>query len=605
MSGRGVAPPPRPGLMFRMALADLRWDALMTATVVLSLAATIAPLLILFSLKSGVINAMRADLIEDPVFREVRPTETRNYDGGFFARWSGREDVAFIVPSITRGASAVIVESGENRAILDMLPTAEGDPLLESFGVAAPERGCVALSAEAAAQLGDVAAGETVRLTSTRIRDGREERAEIDACVAAVLPLRADALPRVYVRLDLAVDIEGFREGFAAPARGWPGETPFLPPAFDGVFVSAPRRLSAVTRAELSTTTGFFLAEDADEDDFAAQFTRAPPQGEVLLRLSVIDQGADSRAVDRVRTRLAGRAHALFPYVDAVRVRLGADVAGEARAIVITDAELPDQPADGVSALARVTAPAGLGLEPGDETVAAVEAVNGLLEVPAVVEAVHDRDEVGLPLAFAALLRRSLDRAARYDAGADQLLVARDGYRGFRLYARSIDDVIAIANELQDEDVAVVAQVQAIERIRVLDHGLSVLFLLIALIAGAGAGAAVLANLYGAVERKRAELGHLRLLGFRRRAVAMFPLYQGGVIAMASSALAYVLAAGGAAIINASVGGSLGFERAAADLSPQMGFAAGALALVAGAGASIVAAARAMSIDPAEAIRDD
>lgn len=605
-----AAPPPRRFLVLRIALQDLRWDGLLTACVVASLAAAIAPLLILFALKSGVVDALRADLTSDPAFRAVLPTETRDYGPAFFERWGAREDVGFLSPSITRGASAVIAERGEARAILDMVPTGEGDPVFLTYDLRPPGENEIALSASAADELGGVRAGETVTLSTTRTSGGRRQSAEAELAVSTILPTRADELPRVYAPLSLATDIEAFREGFAAPARGWSGETPYVRPAFDGVFLSTPSRLSAVLRAELSTTTGFFLINDATSEDLAARIVLPePPDGE-LLQLSVIDQGADSSSVDRVRDRLAGREHALFPYVDGLRLRLtrvdAGALADRERGIVLTDLTPPDEDAaQDVGARAGVFAPAGSGFAPGDRAVLQAPHMAGVIAVPVTVLEVHDRETIGLPLWLASLLRRGADRAIGYDPEADRLVVPRTGYRGFRLYARSIDDVASVAAGLEAEGVPVVAQVRAIERVRVLDRGLSTLFWLIALIAGVGAAVAVLANLYGAVERKRSQLGHLRLLGFSKRALALFPLYQGGAIAVAASATAFALAFIGSAIINWSVADTLGFAERAAALSGRAGLSASALAFLVSLAASFAASARAMAIDPAEAIRDE
>jgi len=314
---------PRFGLVFRLALSDLRWDSLMTACVVSSLAATIAPLIILFALKSGVVENLRADIVEDPVFRAVMPAETTLYDEAFFARMQARDDVAFVVPGVTRGASAVMAEYEGRRAILDMLPTAPGDPLLETYGVAAPPPGCVVVTEESLSRLGatTLSANPVAILETSRQSDGREQTVRESVCISGVLPVRADTLPRVYVPLDLAVDIERFREGGAVPDRGWPGSVAYIEPRYDGVLVRTDRAINAVERAQLATATGFVLVDDASSARFAALFAQAPPEGGRWLDLRVVDRAADSGAPARVRARLRSADPVIFPYVEGLTVR--------------------------------------------------------------------------------------------------------------------------------------------------------------------------------------------------------------------------------------------------------------------------------------------
>lgn len=598
-------PSPRRGLVARLAIADLRWDSLMTACVVSSLAATIAPLIILFALKSGVVESLRADLVEDPVFRAIIPAETMLYDEAFFDRIAQREDVAFIVPGVTRGASAVMAEHAGERAILDMLPTAPGDSLLQAYGVEAPQPGCVVVTEETIERLGGadaLSAGDTITLETSRRSGGREEVVREQACISGVLPPRADTLPRVYVPLDLAVDIERFREGGAIPDRGWPGSIAYIEPRYDGVLVRTARSVSAVERARLATATGFVIVEETDTERFAELAAAPAPPGGPWLDLRVVDQSTDSAAPDRVRGQLRSASPTLFPYVEGLQVT-GPD--GASVPLLLRDFERREDVAGALSEVAEIVAPASWNAAVGEIVNLRLEGAPTNVTVPATVAAVHDRNAVAAPLALAALLRSATERPAAYVEERGGLVAVQTGFRGFRIFARSIDDVPELAAALEAQGVPVIAQIQAIERIRVFDSGLSALFWIIAAIAGVGAGVAAVANLYGSVERKRAALGHLRLLGLRKSAVAFFPVYQGAVIAVLSSAMAFGFALAGAAIINNGAGPQLGFERQAALLEYEVGLISAALALAAGLVASTLAAMRTMSIDPAEAIRNE
>jgi putative ABC transport system permease protein len=209
-----------------------------------------------------------------------------------------------------------------------------------------------------------------------------------------------------------------------------------------------------------------------------------------------------------------------------------------------------------------------------------------------------------VPAELLGVLRTAQARAVTFDSGTGGFRMARGGYRGFRLYASGIDDVPGLFRHLQEQDVEVVAEVEAIERIRVLDSGLTRLFRLIALLGLFGGTGVLVASLYAAVERRRRDLGVLRLLGFSRRHVFFFPMVQGFVIA----GLGFLAGLGGYAVLARVINRSF-----AMDLAPGEAFCVlpsgyvpvfllSTLALA--SVASLAAAWRATCIDPAEVIRE-
>jgi putative ABC transport system permease protein len=127
--------------ILRLAIADLRAEMLLTACLIGALVAIVMPLLILAGLRSGIVDSLRDDLIRDPVFREIRPAETKPYSRGFFREIRGLPHVEFVQEGISRGASSVaaIPAGNQESILLDMLPTAFGDPLLTSYDAAVPQ----------------------------------------------------------------------------------------------------------------------------------------------------------------------------------------------------------------------------------------------------------------------------------------------------------------------------------------------------------------------------------------------------------------------------------------------------------------------------------
>jgi putative ABC transport system permease protein len=115
-------------------------------------------------------------------------------------------------------------------------------------------------------------------------------------------------------------------------------------------------------------------------------------------------------------------------------------------------------------------------------------------------------------------------------------------FAGFRLYAADIDSVEPLREWLVAQGLRVDTAAAQIRLIRNFDKALGALFLVVALLGGLGAVLGLAVSLWANVERKRHELGILRLMGFRSMALAIFPMTQGLVIGFAGSAISAGLA---------------------------------------------------------------
>ena len=216
------------GTVLRLSLRDYFHERLLSICAVLGLAAVLAPLLVLFGIKSGIINTMADRLIEDPRNREISSVGSGRYEQDWFASMNQRLDVAFVIPQ-TRSIAANMVlysqKKGETQSVaVDLVPTMEGDPLLEKWGTVPADDTSVTLTQAAARRLG-VTAGQDVTGLVGRSMKGRKEQVSVRLRVASVLPL--EALPRraAFVRLRLLEATEDYRDGFGSTAFAWPGKT--------------------------------------------------------------------------------------------------------------------------------------------------------------------------------------------------------------------------------------------------------------------------------------------------------------------------------------------------------------------------------------------
>ena len=182
-----------------MALRDYWHERALSLCAVLALATVLAPLLILFGVRNGVISNLQERLLQDPRNLEIVPVGSGKYGKDFFEELRKRPDVGYVVPQ-TRAIAATIglLPASEKKGGLppnpvnvSLIPSGAGDPLTRRFaGNAALKDDEIILTAPAADKLG-ARAGTILSGRVTRARGMTREQAETPLRVKAVLPLSA------------------------------------------------------------------------------------------------------------------------------------------------------------------------------------------------------------------------------------------------------------------------------------------------------------------------------------------------------------------------------------------------------------------------------
>jgi putative ABC transport system permease protein len=211
-------------LVASLAWQDYRADARLSACTVLALVAVIAPLLVLFGLKFGLVGSLTERLERDPSIREIIPMGGGRFSADFIRELARRPDVAFALPRTRQIASTADLSfPAQTQAVnVEMIPTAVGDPLL---GDAAPPARIdqILLSATAAEKLG-AKAGDWLDAIFTRQVSGRPQAQRTRLQVAAVLKLEAFGRDGMFASMALLEAVEDYRDGRAVEAFGWSGD---------------------------------------------------------------------------------------------------------------------------------------------------------------------------------------------------------------------------------------------------------------------------------------------------------------------------------------------------------------------------------------------
>lgn len=214
----------RAALIARLAWQDYRSDARLSACSVLALVAVIAPLLVLFGLKFGLVSSLTERLQRDPAVREIIALGGGRFSAQYIAALAQRDDVAFALPRTRQIAATADLTVGAAAVTVEMVPTAAGDPLVQ--GVALPTGlDQVLLSHTAAEKLG-AHAGDRLSASFSRQQAGQIQARRTTVQVMAVLPLAAFERDALFASLNLLEAAEDYRDGRAVPALGWDGDAP-------------------------------------------------------------------------------------------------------------------------------------------------------------------------------------------------------------------------------------------------------------------------------------------------------------------------------------------------------------------------------------------
>lgn len=207
-------------LLLRLAAFDLWHDRKVSFCIAASLVAVIAPLLLLFGLKHGVVNQLQEELLSDPRNLEVKMLASGNYSDDWITQLQRMPGVGFAIGQ-TRSLNTQADLLVDNRHFVEsaeVIPTAANDPLLNN-ALSDLQAGQTILSYSAAQRL-KVKAGDSIRMRALRKLDQVNERGELDLQVVAVLDASRFSRPAAFVSLPLLVALEQFRDGLQVPDFG-------------------------------------------------------------------------------------------------------------------------------------------------------------------------------------------------------------------------------------------------------------------------------------------------------------------------------------------------------------------------------------------------
>lgn len=632
-----------------LALCDIWHERVLTLCLLLSMSAIIGPLLLLFGLKNGVIDTLRARLLRDPTSREIYPNEAqaKPFPDDWFSRMRQRPDVEFVVPRLdVAGDMTLRFTGGEDRG--DPIPAAcevaaEGDPRLPEMGFVAPRSGEVVLTRSLADKL-RVRPGETVNVMVDRT--GLSGSLETVSAELQVSGLHEDAVPseRVWLPLEFLVGVRDYREGLAVPELAWPGRDEEATPIFDALLTLATSEIGDLELKEVGMIHPPGLS-DTEPFDSEALFNRTglaptdPARAASAILWRAIRNTIPARSAEDLRKRLSekGIDSLVLPWIDPLPVEIltpdGTDhslclfvleesefskndtspAVAEIRRLVTsnwreglfkTEPKTVNSFTPNTRRVITISVTSPL---PEGEADLRIEGMAGPLLLP--VRLVKGED---LPISFGLIsaetggrLRRSMLEPVVYVKERGIFKRQRDRFRDFRLFASTLEDVAPLAREFEDLGIPVRHSAERISQILQLDSNLTRLFWIVAS-ASAGAGFfGLIASFFASIERKRRALGVLQLIGMPKIHLFALPMLQSAILSLASFGLALFIYRVFSDLINTQFISELRAGESFCSL--PRGHALDVLKATLGfsLGASFLAAVRSSRIQPSHALRSE
>ncbi|MEG0954484.1 MULTISPECIES: ABC transporter permease [Citrobacter] len=200
-------------------MQDLWHDRIISFCIVSSLVAVIAPLLLLFGLRFGIVDQLQEDLTRDPRNLEIRMLSSGSYDQNWITQLQQRPDVGFAIGQTRSLNTLADLQTDISHFIenAEVIPTSVGDPLLGKLEI--HQESDVIVTQEAARKLA-ARVGDTINIRVSRLLDERREWGRKSVTIVGILPATYFNRAAIFTQPSLLLAIEHFRDGYAVTELG-------------------------------------------------------------------------------------------------------------------------------------------------------------------------------------------------------------------------------------------------------------------------------------------------------------------------------------------------------------------------------------------------
>lgn len=530
-------------LPLRFAVAELRHERLFAAGVMLAVCSVLTPVLLLLGVKNGMIESLRGKLMNNPQIREIRLKETVHVSPAWIKEMAKDPLVAFAVPSVRQISLYGRVRLSESREWIEadeILPSAAGDPVANM-----PEMDWKENTLPVPCMISDLlaeslhsAVGTSLVLEQTRSDAGKPQVAEMLLRICAIVPRSYSPTRALYLPINAIEDIENYKDGKAVGLFRWPGIADESISCFHGL-VFRPATYKKATLNELQQELKA-LFPDADvrilEWADVQSLMGAPldSTGEVVVvqyEKPMFDLEA-ARKIQKMSPQLIG---SMIPFLIPITARISHS-SEPMRSVTIRTRSSQWFPPSELNELFK---PPELGTGIEKTTRIEVASSGGIKSLFETVLAHPLELVIDVPPRLAGVIGAGLTQTLAYNQVTGDIRTQRRNYSGFRIYARSIDEVMLLRQKVEHAGYQVRSEEDQIIEVRKLDSGLSKLFLLVAGMAAVGGLGALSASLYLSIERAKRQLCVMQVLGASKTLIGLSIILQALILSVAGSVIAF------------------------------------------------------------------
>lgn len=567
-------------------LQQWRNKARLLCTVV-TLTAILAPLLVLFGLKYGLVSNLRSELQNTPSTMEITLTAGHTFskeDMAGIRRWKETGYLQAETGALYSKVSVQPLGAAPAPISYPLLPSSPGDPDIERSGLKVPGNGEVVLTAALARKIG---AGEGASIGISAWRNGYQESHTWECRVSGVLPEARNLSMSVYVPAAMA---EGVRDFIIAGAGIPDSEESIHDARYHAIVLPGE---SAGAADLLYRSYSGLLPETA-----GAETHPGIPEGTPLLSAPAgIDAGVAEEMLSLARRNGAEA------YLWCRPMKVCADFNGRQREIQLichrSDADLAADVCPPPYAICaegeRENGLAVLHLPcaGGDSDLSCT-----LTEHPAAAPGT-----LLLPPQVMALCHMGTAAPLHWDSRIGGLHRTDMNCYSIRLYADTPEHTRPLLEKLRAMGVPCRADLTTIDQFLHLEKALDTLFLLLSCSGGAGALISLSMSLFNAAELHRRHYAAVRLMGAGRLSLSLIPM-AGALLQTAAAAMFSLLVFGGLSSLISHFFAPVEQGGQICRMEPRHALLFILLCLAAAWVASLAAAVKVLCITPSEILRE-
>lgn len=203
-------------MLIKLALRHLFFERMMTVCQIAALACIMAPLLLLFSLRFGILTELQHRLMNDPKVLSLTLDMSYRLDHTFFEHLAARPEVGFVVPQITALNALIDLKFPGTALRVSVLPTKPGDPVVLSSNISyeQPLGEDEAFISYDLAQVRGLKVGDIVTMVVARTQNGVRESVRTSLKIRGIVEERFVNDDCLLLNLDLVNAIDDYRNGF-------------------------------------------------------------------------------------------------------------------------------------------------------------------------------------------------------------------------------------------------------------------------------------------------------------------------------------------------------------------------------------------------------